>query len=313
MSATAGGAVDGLAEGPPPGWRAVRSGWADAALTSGERVLLRDLTMARRLEAALAERMVPLQEAFAQAPIAMLVASVDGGYAGRLLLANPALCRLTGYTPAELLAASVSDLARPEPYDVYPESLADIPAGRVEAYDEVRHWVHADGHDLLVRVSASPVRRLDGTVRHVVAQVQDITAVRRTVESLRRNEERFRRAFTSAPAALLLLDLGSEPPGRLAGVTRELCRRTGHGEAELLGMEYAGLLHTCEPPTALDWLPAMHAGALPRYEADTFLRHAVGYRLRAHVVITPVGTGDDPPREAIAHITDLAEDSLNPS
>lgn len=298
--------LDGLDSALTPLWRTAKPLAGDAGFPTSEEVLQRDLTLARLLEAALFEDTTPFRDAFAHAPIPMMLATVEGGYPGRLMQVNPALSRLTGFTEAELLQASVCDLVSPNVQDVYADSLQNPPAGSIEDYDEVRHWSHADGRPLLVRATMSPVRGLDGEARSVIGQVQDITASRGATEALRESEQRFRLAFDGSPEALLLLDLGGDVDGRVLSVNRELCRLTGYSEPELLRMEYLSTLRPHDGSAALSWMPAMQAGALSRHEADSRARHADGHTFRARVVVSLIRADADRANCALVQITDLA-------
>ncbi|MHB1311033.1 MAG: PAS domain-containing protein [Gemmatimonadaceae bacterium] len=121
--------------------------------------------------------------------MAATMASMDGylmhDVAGRLLDANAAMERITGYSRDELLALSIEDLRWPAEPGV-PRALERIADLLQEgAAKFTSHWRSRSGASIEVEVSATVLR--EGGERRVVAFVRDITAVshtRRHLEAL---------------------------------------------------------------------------------------------------------------------------------
>jgi diguanylate cyclase (GGDEF)-like protein/PAS domain S-box-containing protein len=118
--------------------------------------------------------------AFANSPLGMTLGDVrDAGLDGhrpRAILINNAFAEMLGYPMEELLTATdqsvftheedrASDLA----------TMRSLLGGEVQSAHWDKRYVHADGHVVWGRVSASVLRSADGLPRYVVAQVQDVT------------------------------------------------------------------------------------------------------------------------------------------
>jgi diguanylate cyclase (GGDEF)-like protein/PAS domain S-box-containing protein len=111
------------------------------------------------------------ENAFTHAPIGMALVDM----AGRLLRVNDALCRITGYTAAEVCARSFRDLSDPKDVDVDALQMAELLDGHIERYQIEKRYQHAWGHLVWVLLSVSLVRDDEGQPRHLIAQVQDIS------------------------------------------------------------------------------------------------------------------------------------------
>src|SRR5262245_29955579 len=72
----------------------------------------------------------------------------------RILGANDAFCRMTGYAPTELSAMTVGDLLFPEDRDRVLTQYDEVAVGGAAAYEAERRYRRKDGSALWVRVSA---------------------------------------------------------------------------------------------------------------------------------------------------------------
>jgi diguanylate cyclase (GGDEF)-like protein/PAS domain S-box-containing protein len=116
-----------------------------------------------------------LEGAFSQAPIGMALVDMSG----RMLRVNEALCRITGYSNAQIRVRPFHDLADPHDADIDASENRDLLEGRVPAYHVEKRYQHALGHFVWVLLSVSLVRDDDGRPLHLIAQVQDISARKR--------------------------------------------------------------------------------------------------------------------------------------
>ncbi len=256
--------------------------------TGGLYGLARDLTLARRIELSLSQTVDRTAVTFANAPVALLHADFDGHQMIRFTRVNPAMCALTGYTEAELLALDARALSHPGDDAVQ----SDVLENRYRPSDdrqEVLRWMHAQGHSMWVRLKLRPVLDDDGVADQVVGQVEDVTAGRRVEAALRGSEAQFRSAFDDAPVPMMLIELTGPRPATLLHANAAVSRLTGHTEAELKVSDFPALLGQ-----ALTWTGT---GTPPAgdYQAVTRHRHADGHsflvRCDGHLV---AGSGGEP-------------------
>lgn len=127
-----------------------------------------------------------LRTVLAQGPDGLLLCDEDG----RVVFVNEALCRLTGYTPEQLIGNSVEMLV-PASVRVSHDRLRSQyirdpkprPMGRGLALTASR----ADGGEFAVEISLSPVTHPDGVL--IIASIRDITERLEEAERLRSTQE----------------------------------------------------------------------------------------------------------------------------
>ncbi len=105
----------------------------------------------------------------------------------RLVAVNPALCRICGYSHAELLQMDVDRLNHPDDR-LDPAKFDALLRGA--GYEEEKRLVRKDGSVAWVHVSGSVVRDADARPVIVVGVVQDVTARRQAQEALAAREAR---------------------------------------------------------------------------------------------------------------------------
>jgi diguanylate cyclase (GGDEF)-like protein/PAS domain S-box-containing protein len=130
-----------------------------------------DVSARRRAAEALAEAEERFRLAFEGAPIGIALADLDG----RFLRVNDALCEITGYTEAELLAANVDLLGHSDAADAEQEHVDRLMRGEVRSYRLERPIVHATGRSVWVSLSVSLVRDGAGAPRYCIKQLEDIS------------------------------------------------------------------------------------------------------------------------------------------
>ena len=111
-----------------------------------------------------------LENAFVHAPIGVMVSDLEWGAVD----VNEALCRLTGYSRAELLGTAVP-FRFPADLDADSEDRRRLLHGEISTYQTETRCVHASGHDILVLASVSLARDETGRPLRFVSQIQDIS------------------------------------------------------------------------------------------------------------------------------------------
>lgn len=263
--------------------------------------LARDLTLARRIELALSESEERFQVAFEHAPVATLLATCDGHRLVRFLKVNPALCRLTGYSEAELLELDPRALCHPEDEARCFEGVDDIFAA-ADDRQHLQRWMHAAGHSMWVRTILRPVLDADGSLEFVVGQVEDVTSRRRVDGALRQSEKQYRLAFDSAPIASMHIRLTGAVAGGLIRANDAACRLTGYTEAELLAWDVEALFgQTTSTQFGIHRLPASD------YEAEKRYRHADGHTFLARMQGRIIPGEDGQADTLIAYLQEIPE------
>ena len=147
----------------------------------------RDITERKRVEHELRESERLFSTAFEYAPIAVALVSLDG----RWLRVNRALCELFGYTEAELLTGSFSDVTHPDDLRASWEHMRRMVAGELPSSQLEKRYVARSGNVIDGVLSISLVRDADGLPRYFVGQIEDVTERKRAEDELRASHQKF--------------------------------------------------------------------------------------------------------------------------
>jgi PAS domain S-box-containing protein len=126
---------------------------------------------------------------FDQSAAGVAILEVDG----RFLRANPAFCRIVGYTEEELQQRTFLDLTYPEDYNITSTNREQLISGTAKSQTYEKRYVHKSGAPVWVQVVGTVIRDKVGKPLCTVAIVNDIGGLKRTQAALQESEERFRR------------------------------------------------------------------------------------------------------------------------
>jgi PAS domain S-box-containing protein len=135
---------------------------------------------------------------------AMLIADRDG----RIVLANPALLRLFGYTEEALLGQPVEILVPAhleQRHTGHRAAYFDHPRARAMGAGSSLLARHSDGREFPVEVSLSPLGDVEATPL-ALAIIYDITARKQAEAALQESEARMRAIFETAVDAIITID-----------------------------------------------------------------------------------------------------------
>jgi PAS domain S-box-containing protein len=213
------------------------------------RVACRDITERKRAEAELRARDDNYRRLIEQANDGIVLMGADGYFQ----LANPALCRMLGYSPEEMRLLHVLDSYPPAERETGERRFASARAGANQTFE--RAMLRKDGSTVAVEVS---VRQLeDGRHQSII---RDITERKRAEALLRAREDEFRGLIEQANDGIFLL----HQDGRFLVVNPAFCRMTGYTREELLQLS---VLDTYVPGDRA-------AGALRRADIQNGLNQA---------------------------------------
>lgn len=167
------------------------------------------------------------QEAFAAAPVGMLVVDASGA----IVEVNRQLELLMGYSRAELINQPVELLVDglAATHRGHREHFLQDPVTRPMGAGRDLYGRHRDGHRVPVEIGLTPLKTPSGT--YVLASVVDLTERKRA-------EERFRLAIEAAPNGMMLVD----ERGTIRLVNAQIELLFGYTRAALVGRSVDELL-----------------------------------------------------------------------
>gem|GEM_PF-943590 len=143
-----------------------------------------DVTDKKNAEEALRQSEKLYRTLFERAGDAIFILDAEEHAAGRIVAANPAACRMHGYTETELLDMSISDLDAPEDRHRISERMTRMLAGEWVT-GEVTH-IRKDGAVLPMEISAGLI--MIGDHKYVLAIDRDVTERKKAHELLLQTE-----------------------------------------------------------------------------------------------------------------------------
>jgi PAS domain S-box-containing protein len=206
------------------------------------------------------------ENAFQHAAIGKTLVGLDGAF----LKVNPALCALVGYSESELLALDFQAITHPDDLDADLDLLRQLTEGAISTYRMDKRYFRKDGTTIWVRLVVSLVVNPDGSPRHYISQIQDLTARRQAERALRESEARYRLMAENTTDMIVTTDL--------TGVTTYIapsCElRTGYTPEELIGRRSMDYAHPDDVQGVRDVFIRLVAGA-PSETARWRVRHKI--------------------------------------
>ena len=194
-----------------------------------------DITLLRKREEELRQSEERFRTAFMNAAVGITLVTPDG----IIREVNPAMARILGYEPQELVGKRVADFTHPDDLEKRAKFVDDLLSGRIPWGEQERRLIHKDGSTVWVRIWASVQRDSAGNPLHFISLVQDITAQRRAENALRESEERYRNLVEMLPEGLWV-----QRNGIILYVNPAMVRLLGASrEEELLGRSVYDFVH----------------------------------------------------------------------
>ncbi len=136
--------------------------------------IVRDATRHKELEQALHASDEQFRATFAQAPLGMVLADLDG----RVDQVNAAFCELTGFTVTELEGRDLLSMTAPDDRDAVRVQIDEILVGKRPHFLMEKRMLRSDGSVVWVRNSGALLRDAEGRPLSFIDLCQDISALK---------------------------------------------------------------------------------------------------------------------------------------
>jgi PAS domain S-box-containing protein len=153
-------------------------------------VIIRDITERKQAEDALKESEARFHELYENSPLGLYRTTPDG----RILMANPALIEMLGYSDFAELSNRNLDSGAFEPSYPRKQFIENIERnGVIQGYEYT--WKRKDGTSIQVRENARAIRDASGNILFFDGTVENITEHKETENALKESEQRYRSLF----------------------------------------------------------------------------------------------------------------------
>jgi PAS domain S-box-containing protein len=225
--------------------------------------IVRDLTEIRAAERKTALSEATFSTAFEHSAFGMALVTIEGVF----IRANKELCKITGYSEAELCELNYRQITHPDDVAEGERRVDELQRGFTDVYKAQKRYIHKNGKIIWANLSLSVVRRLDGLPNYMVACVEDITKQMKVSNLLQEREEQLRLFIHHSPASLAMFDKDM----RYLITSKRWVKDYG-----LVGKSIIGKTHYEVFPEINDEWKAIHkrclAGAIEKNEDDFFIR-----------------------------------------
>jgi PAS domain S-box-containing protein len=140
-----------------------------------------DITERKRAEEALLESEERFRKVFEESPLGMVLTSRDL----RFFSANPAFCRMLGYSPEEMSAKTFLDVTHPDHRETDRKNVEKMWQGKIRHYRTEKRYIAKDGDVRWGSLSTSLIMGGDGKPLYALAIIEDITDRKQAEQQIR--------------------------------------------------------------------------------------------------------------------------------
>ncbi len=185
-----------------------------------------DITERKHVEEELRESEERFRSLYENATIGLYRTTPDG----KILLANPTIVKMLGYSSFEELAQRNLEQEGYEPgyeRDTFRKKIDD--EGAVLGLESA--WTRKDGTSIFVRESVKAIRDAEGKTKYYEGTVEDITEHKRVEEELQASEAKYRSLIESSNSIIATIDID----GRFNFVNQIAASQLGGKPADIIG------------------------------------------------------------------------------
>jgi diguanylate cyclase (GGDEF)-like protein/PAS domain S-box-containing protein len=140
----------------------------------------RELANRQRVEEELRKNHEDFKRYFNMGTVGMAVTLPEKGW----VEVNDRLCQMFGYSREEMTKMTWADLTHPDDLDANLRLFNQMLSGEINSFQLDKRYIRKDGSVVYTTIFASCHRHPDGTVRHLLTSVIDITERKRAEQSL---------------------------------------------------------------------------------------------------------------------------------
>ncbi|WP_174591016.1 PAS domain S-box protein [Methanocella conradii] len=148
----------------------------------GVTIFMENITERKKAEETLKESEERFHATFEQAAVGMAHLDAEG----RFIRLNQKYCDILGYTQEEIAGKTFLSLTYPDDVQISEKNFNELKSGKINSYSFEKRYIKKDGSPVWANATVSAVRKPDGSIKYVIAVVEDISARKHTEEELKK-------------------------------------------------------------------------------------------------------------------------------
>lgn len=236
--------------------------------------------------------------AFKYAAIGITLTTPDG----KLVSVNPAFCHMLGYSRDELLQCHFQDITHPADVAEGLELYHRLRSGEIDSYTHEKRYLHQDGSIVWAMLSVALVKEA-GKVIYSVAQITDLSELKKTKRALKESENRFQAAFDNAAVGMALLDTD----GRWLEVNAKLYTMLGYTREDLLSLRFQDITHPDDLVLSQSYLKRQLEDKQERLQWEKRYRHKDGHYIWVLLGVSTIRDANNKVTHLIKQVVDISE------
>ncbi|CAN1210100.1 hypothetical protein TUMEXPCC7403_07885 [Tumidithrix helvetica PCC 7403] len=221
---------------------------------------IEDITERKLAEDALRASEEKLRRIFENAPIGIVLCTVNGLF----VEANPTFCHMLGFTEAELRELTFQEITYPSDLHQELSYVQKCLQNEVHQFQLEKRFIRKDKQKVWVKLLVSMIRDESDRPLYSLAMVEDINDRKESEEALRQSEERFRKIFEEGPLGMAIIGFNQ----RLIKVNHMLCQMFGYTEVELMSRPFNSLTHPADVVKDAILAKQLYYGKIPQYQIE---------------------------------------------
>jgi PAS domain S-box-containing protein len=276
-------------------------------LSETNQLLKKEVEQRKRAEAELEKRAAEELQQSEERFRAMFEHSAVGigimGMDRRIIDANPAICRIYGFTREEMLGRSAAEVTYPEDNPEATRLADELISGQRDSYELDRRYVRKNGEVFWAHVTMSSVRDLDGKPQYLVGMIMDIDQQKHAADELRKSQARFQAIFDNVAVGVAVMTLGRRPIAFNATTQKII----GYNAEEMKNIEPRDLAYPEDRSMDVELFQELIEGKRDSYVMERRYRHKNGRIFWARINYSLVRDLDGRPDYLIGIIEDIDE------
>ncbi len=163
----------------------------------------RDITEQKKIQEALKESEERFRRIFEEGQFGLAISNTNF----KFIEANPAFCRMLGYTLNELKELTFKDITHPDNVNIDITNVDAIKRGEKSVYKTEKKYKKKNGDILWGNLMTSAIRDADNNVLYYIAMIEDITERKKIEEDLANTKAMLEAAFNQTNIPMVLVSV----------------------------------------------------------------------------------------------------------